>query len=541
MFYKYVSAPLSLRQSLPAGIMLLLLTTTSLNTPVQGQTAPAQAQATPTTPANATVYYVNPTLGQDQAGAGAGEGTPFRTITYALQQANPGSIIVLAPGTYTVDTGEVFPLTLKPRVTLRGNPATKGQTVSIIGGDTFSSSSFGRQSATIVTAPDSRINGVSVTNPKTRGTGVWVESTNPVIENSTFKGSFREGIFVTGSGTPTVKDSVFTQNSANGISVVNTAQGEYQGNLFENTGFGVAVGGDAAPRIINNTFTSNRAGLVVSDAAQPVVRQNQFVSNREDGIVIAAFATAQPNLGIEGNPGENVFQDNGRYAIYNAARNNPILAVGNQVEATQIAGDITLQGTFAGSGFADVRGNWAASYIQALAEKGILGGFPDGTFRPNEPVTRAQFAAIIEKAFDPAARSGSTASFSDVSPSFWGYNVINSVARSGFMSGYPGNIFRPNQEIPRVQVIVALANGLNLTTPTNPNLSIYQDAAQIPDYAREEVAAATQRQIVVNYPVVQQLQPLRNATRAEVAAFVYQALVNAGKAEPIASPYVPAT
>lgn len=187
--------------------------------------------------------------------------------------------------------------------------------------------------------------------------------------------------------------------------------------------------------------------------------------------------------------------------------------------------------------FPDIQGHWAQRYIQALADRNIISGFPDGTFRPNAPVTRAEFAAIVNKAFTPTPRGGSV-EFSDVPRNFWGYSAIQTAAQSGFLAGYPGGSFEPNQQIPRVQVIVALASGLNLNSSDTSVLSYYQDAAQIPAYAATKVAAATQRRIVVNYPNVRQLNPNRNATRAEVAAFVYQALVNAGRAQPLGSTYV---
>lgn len=185
----------------------------------------------------------------------------------------------------------------------------------------------------------------------------------------------------------------------------------------------------------------------------------------------------------------------------------------------------------------DIQGHWAQRYIQALADRNIISGFPDRTFRPNTPVTRAEFAAIVNKAFTPTPR-GSNVEFSDVPRGFWGYDAIQTAARSGFLAGYPGGSFQPNQQIPRVQVIVALASGLNLSSDNTSVLSVYQDAGQIPAYATTKVAAATQRQIVVSYPSVRLLNPNLNATRADVAAFVYQALVNAGKAQPLSSPYV---
>jgi hypothetical protein len=79
---------------------------------------------------------------------------------------------------------------------------------------------------------------------------------------------------------------------------------------------------------------------------------------------------------------------------------------------------------------------------------------------------------------------------------------------------------------------------LGLSANTQNVLSVYSDASQIPNYATNSVAAATTRQLVVNYPAVGQLNPNRQATRAEVAAFVYQALVSKGSAQAIPSPYL---
>ncbi|MUL39336.1 endo-1,4-beta-xylanase [Gloeocapsopsis dulcis] len=188
--------------------------------------------------------------------------------------------------------------------------------------------------------------------------------------------------------------------------------------------------------------------------------------------------------------------------------------------------------------FPDIQGHWAQAYIQALADKNIISGFPDGTFKPNAPVTRAEFAAIATKAFPKAPQNNPSIEFVDIPKSFWGYSAIQTAVRRGFLVGYPGRIFQPSQQIPRVQVVVALASGLNLSSNNTNVLSFYQDAAQIPNYATNKVAAATQRRMVVNYPTARQLNPNRNATRAEVAAFVYQALVDADQAQPINSPYL---
>jgi parallel beta-helix repeat protein len=525
----------STKLSVPVGMAALLFL---VNGAIAAPPPPASPGSTVTAqiPANARVVYVNPTLGTDGPSAGS-ESAPFRTISYAMQQVQPNTVIQLAPGSYTRDTGEVFPIVVRPNVILRGDESTKGQTVLIIGSGSYASPSFAVQNVTIRAESDSSIRGVTVTNPNSRGTAIWVESTNPSIRDSTLSNSLRDGIFVTGTAAPTIEGNVFTGNQGNGVSVARTAQGEIRGNIFQNTGFGIAIGGDSAPRVEGNQVVQNVDGIVVSNNARPVLRNNVIESNTRDGVV--AIANAQPDLGNAESSGENLIRNNGRYDLYNATRSNTILAVGNQIDPAQISGlvDFVATTVAGASRFPDVTGHWAAAYIEALAERNVIGGFPDGTYRPNEPVTRAQFAAIVNAAFSPTPeRSGIT--FPDVRSDFWGNAAIQSAYRGNFLSGYPDATFRPNQQIPRVQALVSLASGLKLPAGDTTALTRYQDAAQIPGYAAGAIAATTQRGIVVNYPNVQQLNPNQVATRADVAAFIYQALVNAGQAEAIPSPYL---
>jgi hypothetical protein len=181
--------------------------------------------------------------------------------------------------------------------------------------------------------------------------------------------------------------------------------------------------------------------------------------------------------------------------------------------------------------FSDVGSDyWARPFIESLASEGIIAGFPDGTFKPNQAVTRAQFAAIVRNAFDqPLTRSAPR--FTDVPSGYWANDAIANAYSQRFLSGYPGGIFQPEQQIPRVQVLVALANGLDYSPSGSINevLSVYRDAGQIPSYGESPVAAATEQRMVVNYPNVDTLRPQGTATRADVAAFVYQALVAQGQ------------
>jgi hypothetical protein len=182
---------------------------------------------------------------------------------------------------------------------------------------------------------------------------------------------------------------------------------------------------------------------------------------------------------------------------------------------------------------------WARPFIDALSARGIVNGFTTGYFRPNQLVTRAEFAALLQQAFDKTPGQSTTV-FKDVPSDFWAVPAIDKATKAGFLKGYPGNLFQPQQQIPRAQVLVALATGLNLAPPSNPTqvLQFYKDAAQIPNYATEKIAAATTSGLVVNYPDPNLLNPNQNATRAEVTAIIYQALVKAGKVQPIQSQYV---
>ncbi len=134
---------------------------------------------------------------------------------------------------------------------------------------------------------------------------------------------------------------------------------------------------------------------------------------------------------------------------------------------------------------------------------------------------------MVGKAFPNAQKTGNSVQFVDVPSNYWAHNAIETAAQTGFLSGYPGNVFNPSQNIPRAQVLVALASGLNYsptqfaTTTLNTN---FADAKTIPGYAYSGIAAATEKSLVVNYPDVKSLNPNKLATRADVSAFLCQAL-----------------
>lgn len=181
--------------------------------------------------------------------------------------------------------------------------------------------------------------------------------------------------------------------------------------------------------------------------------------------------------------------------------------------------------------FTDVSDSyWAKPFIERLVKEGVINGYADGTFKPEQTVTRAQFSVILQKAFseDPVRKSRT---FKDVPAKHPAAAAINKAYTTGFMSGFSDNTFRPNAKITKAQTIVYLAGGLQLDSPSNADkiLSMYRDANEIPAGTQNGIAAATEKGLVVNYPKVTYLNPTDEATRAEVAATVYQALVSQGK------------
>lgn len=198
-------------------------------------------------------------------------------------------------------------------------------------------------------------------------------------------------------------------------------------------------------------------------------------------------------------------------------------------------------GLWQGAEFSDVPENfWASPFIEELVQRNVISGYPNNEFRPEEAVTRGAFAAMVESAFEIEAAPDAT-EFSDVPADYWATDAIAATTASNFLAGYPDNEFQPQEPLSRVNAIVAIANGLNLTPEGDPEQILqanYLDASEIPDYAREAVAAATEAGLVANHPDSNWLDPNEAATRADVTAFIYQALVQQGRAGRIRSPYI---
>lgn len=268
--------------------------------------------------------FVHPTEGGDRAAGG--EATPLKTITQALAIATPGTTIHLAPGRYSRESGEQFPLQIPDGVRLEGNGAGYGDGVVIYGGGTFVSDMGGRQNATAIASGRAVLNGLTLSNDS--GHGLWIEQGTPTVSNCLFWGSQQSGIAISGGSHPAIRHSRFYQNQGSGLSVLGTAAPLVQLNRIEDTGYGLTIGDQANPRLLQNYISGNRSGVVVQGQARPVLRDNHIMQNQHDGVV--TIAQAQPDLGTQGQPGRNQFRGNGQYAINAQASTQIIAAAGNE-------------------------------------------------------------------------------------------------------------------------------------------------------------------------------------------------------------------
>src|SRR5690606_37654603 len=115
--------------------------------------------------------------------------------------------------------------------------------------------------------------------------------------------------------------------------------------------------------------------------------------------------------------------------------------------------------------FADTAGHWAESRIQEAVARGIVSGYPDGSFRPNGAVTRAEFAVMLTKGLklsgSEAAASGLNFTDRDsIRP--WAQNAIVQALQAGIISGYEDGSFRPSREVTRAEMMSMLARAAGL-------------------------------------------------------------------------------
>ncbi|MEW6183456.1 MAG: S-layer homology domain-containing protein [Bacillota bacterium] len=178
----------------------------------------------------------------------------------------------------------------------------------------------------------------------------------------------------------------------------------------------------------------------------------------------------------------------------------------------------------------DIDNHWAAETIREMVYKGIVAGYPDGTFRPENTINRAECAAILSRALGlPAGDTGMLSGFADKDTiPVWAQNAIAAALGEDLIKGYPeagGNTtFQPLKPITRTELAAILSRTLTQeVTVEEGNSLVFTDQAQIPLWARQAVDIASQADIVAGYPDGS-FKPSKVVTRAEATVMVERLL-----------------
>ena len=165
----------------------------------------------------------------------------------------------------------------------------------------------------------------------------------------------------------------------------------------------------------------------------------------------------------------------------------------------------------------DIAGHWAETVVAKWYDNGIISGFPDGSFRPNEAVTRAQLAVIIDNIFKFTTKADMY--FSDVNGSEWFADAVAKCSQAGIINGNPNGTFEPNKPVTREQAAKMIAEAFKLTAADADAYRTFADSSSIAAYAREYVSALYEAGYIAGVPGGN-YEPKKGLTRAEALKII---------------------
>lgn len=168
------------------------------------------------------------------------------------------------------------------------------------------------------------------------------------------------------------------------------------------------------------------------------------------------------------------------------------------------------------SDFSDFPNDWSTQAMTEAVENGLLGGVSDGVIAPSGLLTRAQMAAIINRAFG-ATETASLSGYTDVAQSDWYYTDMAMAVQMGTFVGEGGGRLNPNSAITREEAFCVLARAFSIDTASASTLSQFSDNSAVSSWAREAVAGMIANGCVSGYEDGT-LRPQGTITRAEFAS-----------------------
>ncbi|MGE5590769.1 MAG: S-layer homology domain-containing protein [Bacillota bacterium] len=310
-----------------------------------------------------------------------------------------------------------------------------------------------------------------------------------------------------------------------------------------------AIDGPPGPtvRILVTTVTPSEAGGLWPATAPPFIRyagrtyriQAQLLATGQEitaaspshpvlFLVPVSPADLPPGLGPE------------KLGLFRVGGNPDLWFAGGRPTQGQLAAELTAFGHYTLAAvdvtFPDLAGHWSRPDVELMASKRVVAGLPGGLFGPDEPVTRAQFAAMLVRAVGRAeadrAAEGTAdtpaSAFSDVRPGDWFYAEVLAAAGRGVVRGMEDGTFRPDDPVTREQaaamLVRALRAGGRLGDPPDAAarqalLGAFEDRATVSGWAVDDLAVALHEQ-VVRGQMAARLAPRDGATRAEAAVML---------------------
>ncbi len=180
--------------------------------------------------------------------------------------------------------------------------------------------------------------------------------------------------------------------------------------------------------------------------------------------------------------------------------------------------------------FEDVANHWAKDAVNNMGSRMVINGFNNGEFKPDQVITRAEFAEIIVRGLGLKLESGA-ALFTDVSKNAWYYKAIQTAHDYGLINGFEDGSFRPDDRITRQQAMVVIARAMEITELQGVSsdvavenlLGAFKDQDSVSSWARSAVADSVEAGIVLGRRNGE-LAPDAYITRAEVALIIQRLL-----------------
>ena len=166
----------------------------------------------------------------------------------------------------------------------------------------------------------------------------------------------------------------------------------------------------------------------------------------------------------------------------------------------------------------DIKSHWAQKTIEELVASGAVSGYLDGSFKPERGITRAEFASILVKALQLDAKGGKV--FNDTA-NHWAKDSIAAAAASGIVNGYSDLAFGPDDPITREQMAVMIVKAAQLTEVKEGKA--FADGSKVSGWAKTAVTTASANKIMGGYPD-NTFRPRATATRAEAATVIVKAV-----------------